>query len=150
MTSKWIAGPLVIVSITVITMTASAQHVRSAKVGDPIASLLTGLVPVNGGGIRGQCLTAGPDIRYIQFLVPPRVDIPVFGLLGNYDDDNASFLGFIVGTHMVMLVAFDEQNPSLAAQVFADLDGNGRITNVWPVAQAPALCAIVQQLHYKP
>jgi hypothetical protein len=49
-----------------------------------------------------------------------------------------------------MLVAFDEGNPSVPAAVYADLDGNSLITNVWPVDQAPALCAIVQQLHNKP
>jgi hypothetical protein len=149
MIRKWLVVPMVLSSLAVVTMTASAQHVRSAKVGDPIASLLSGLTPVNGAGV-GSCPTGGPDIRYVQFLVPPRVDVPVFGPLGNHDDDNASFLALIMGTHIVMLVAFDEQNPSLAAEVAADLDGNGRITNVWPVAQAPALCAIVQQLHYKP
>jgi hypothetical protein len=149
MIRKWVVVPLVVSAMAVVTMTASAQHLRSAKVGDPIASVVNGLAAVNGAGV-GQCPTGGPDVRYVQFLVPPRVDVPVFGPLGNHDDDNASFLALIAGTHIVMLVAFDEQNPSLAAEVFADLDGNGRITNVWPVAQAPALCAIMQQLHYKP
>ena len=149
MIRKLVLVSLVLLSMSAVTTTASAQHVRSASVGDPIASLLAGLVPVNGGSV-GQCPTAGLDILYVQFLVPPKVDLPVFGPLGNHDGDNASFLGLVMGTHIVMLVAFDEQNPSLAAQIFADLDGNGRITHIWPVAQAPALCAIVQQLHYKP
>ncbi len=149
MIRTWVVVSFVVLFTAAATLTASAQHVRSAKVGDPIASLLNGLAAVNGAGV-GQCPTGGPDVRYVQLLVPPRVDIPVFGPLGNHDDDNAAFLAFFAGTHIVMLVAFDEQNPSLATQVFADLDGNGRITNVWPVAEAPALCAIVQQLHYKP
>jgi hypothetical protein len=149
MIRTWVVVSFVVLCTAAATMTASAQHVRSATVGDPIASLVNGLAAVNGAGV-GQCPTGGPDVRYVQFLVPPRVDVPVFGPLGNHDDDNASFLAFFAGTHIVMLVAFDEQNPSVAAEVIADLDGNGRITNIWPAAEAPALCAIVPQLHYKP
>jgi hypothetical protein len=149
MMRKWLAIPLAVSAVIVVTTSVSAQQVRGAKIGDHIASLVTGLVPINGGPL-GSCAEGAPVVVYAQFLVPPRVDVPVFGPLGNHDGDNASVLGFFIGNRFVMLVAFDEQNPSVPLAVYADLDGNGLITSVWPVAQAPALCAIVQQLHYKP
>jgi len=149
MVRKRVAILVAVLAVIVVATSASAQQLRSAKIGDRVASLLTGLVPINGGPL-GSCAAGAPVIVYAQFLVPPLVDVPVFGPLGNHDDDNASFLGFFIGTRVVMLVAFDERNPSVPAAVFADLDGNGLITSVWPVDQAPALCAIVQQLHYKP
>jgi hypothetical protein len=149
MTRRSLAVPLVVLAIVMVVGPASAQHVRAAKVGDRIVSLLTGLVPVNGGPL-GTCPASAALIVYAQFLVPPRVDVSLFGPLGNHEDDNASFVGFFIGNRFVMLVAFDEQQISTPAEVYADLDGNGMITNVWPAAQAPTLCAIVQQLHYQP
>jgi hypothetical protein len=136
-------------TITCLTMPASAQHLRSAKVGDRLASLVTGLAAVNGAGV-GACAQSGASILYAQFLVPPRVDVPFLGVLGNKEDDNASYLVFLIGTRMVMMIAFDEQDPSVPAAVYADLDGKGLITNIWPAAQAPSLCAVVQQLRYQP
>jgi len=138
-----------ILTVTSLAAAASAQHVRSAKVGDRLASLVTGLSVVNGAGV-GTCPGSSAAILYAQFLVPPRVDYGVFGVLGNRDDDNASYVAFLIGTRTVMMVAFDEQDPSVPAVAYADLDGQGLITNIWPVAQAPSLCAVVQQLHYRP
>jgi hypothetical protein len=34
--------------------------------------------------------------------------------------------------------------------VYADMDGNGIITNIWPAAEAPAPCVILEPLHDQP
>ena len=150
MSGRWCLGLLVVLAVTLYTMTASAQQVPSAKVGDQVGSLLTGLAPVNGAG-AGSCPGSSAAIYYEQFLVPPTSgSFNLWNSMGSHDVDNASFLSFMIDTHIIMLVAFDEQDPSVVAEVYADLDGRGLITNVYPADQAPALCDVVQQLHYRP
>lgn len=128
----------------------SAQQIRTAKVGDQIASLLAGLIPVNGGPV-GVCSEGGPVVYYANYLVPSRATWNIFGnFWKDLRQDNASFLAFMtgnqVGRGIIMLEEFDEANPSLVAAVFADTRGTGTITNVWPGSQAPALCSVVAQM----
>jgi hypothetical protein len=132
------------------TRPAPAQQIRTANVGDPISSLLGGLIPVNGGPV-GVCAEGGPVIYFVNYLVPARVERDIFGVQWkDLQQDNASFLAYMagdqVGRGIIMLVEFDEENPSVAAAVFADTEGNGRITSVWPAAQAPSLCSVAGQV----
>ena len=150
MSRKWYRALLVILAVIFCTTTVSAEHVRSAKVGDQVESLLTGLALVNGAGV-GACPGSNAAILYTQFFVPPtKGSFNLWNAMGSHDVDNAAVLGFMIGTHIIMLVAFDEQNPSVVARVYADLDGKGLITNVWSAFEAPALCEVVPQLHYQP
>ena len=150
MSRRWCLALLAILAVTFYGTAASAQQVRSAKVGDQVGSLLTGLAPVNGAG-AGSCPGSTAAIFYEQFFVPPTSgSFNLWNSMGSHDIDNASFLSFEIGDHIIMLVAFDEQDPSLVAEVYTDLDGKGLITNAYPAAQAPDLCEVVQQLHYQP
>jgi len=150
MSRRWCLALLAILAVTLYGTAASAQQVRSAKVGDQVGSLLTGLAPVNGAGV-GSCPGSNAAIFYEEFFVPPTSgSFNLWNSMGSHDIDNASFLSFGIGDHIIMLVAFDEQDPSLVAEVYTDLDGKGLITNAYPAAQAPALCEVVQQLHYQP
>ena len=150
MSRRWCLALLVVLAVTLYTTTISAQQVRSAKVGDQVGSFLTGLAPVNGAG-AGSCPGSSAAIYYEEFFVPPTSgSFNLWNSMGSHDVDNASFLSFMIDTHIIMLVAFDEQDPSVVAEVYADLDGKGLITNVYPADQAPALCEVVQQLHYQP
>jgi hypothetical protein len=150
MSGKWYPALLVILAVTFCTTAASAQQARSANVGDQVEALLTGLAPVNGAGV-GSCPGSSAAIFYEQFFVPPTSgSFTLWNSMGSHDVDNAAFLSYMIGTRIIMLVAFDEQNPSVPAEVYADLDGKGLITNVYPAAQAPLLCEVVQQLHYQP
>jgi hypothetical protein len=132
------------------TSAASAQQIRTAKVGDPMASLLTGLIPVNGGPV-GVCADGGPVLYYVNYLVSSRAEWFILGWVWrDLVPDNAAFLAYMagdqVGKRIVMLVEFDQLNPSVPVQVFADMQATGNITNIWPAAQAPALCTVAQQL----
>lgn len=150
MSRRWCLALLVVLVGTFYTATVSAQQVRSAKVGDQVESFVTGLAPVNGGGV-GSCPGSSAAIFYEQFFVPATSgSFTLWNSMGSHDVDNASFMSYEIGTHVIMLVAFDEHDPSLVAAVYADLDGKGLITNIYPAAQAPALCEVVQQLHYQP
>ncbi len=89
-------------------------------------------------GRLGSCAAGAPVVSYVNYVVPGR---PA-------DDDNASFQALTIGDRVVAVVAYDEQDLSTPVAVYADIDGKGLITNVWPVAVAPEPCAIVQGLHY--
>jgi hypothetical protein len=135
MARKWhFAVPGVILALA-MTMAASAQPLRTAKVGDRIGALVTGLGKINAGPIR-SCAEGAPALNYVDYVVPGR---PA-------DDDNASFVGLTSGDRIVILVAFDEDDLSTPVAVYADIEGKGLITNAWSVDQAPAPCAVVQQL----
>jgi hypothetical protein len=139
MTGRWhLAVSLVVLALTT-TVAASAEPLRTASVGDRMGSLVTGLSKVEGGPI-GSCAVGAPVISYADYVIPGR---PA-------DDDNASLVGLTVGDRIVMMVAYDEQDLSTPVAVYADLDGNGLITNVWPAADVPAVCGIMQQLRYQP
>jgi len=139
MTRKWYMGiPLVFLAITIATA-ASAEPLRIAKVGDHMGSLVNGLTKVDGAPL-GSCADGAPVVGYVDYVVPGR---PA-------DDDNASFQAFTVGEHVVAVVSYDEQDLSTPVAVYADLDGGGLVTHVWSVPGAPALCAIMQGLHYQP
>lgn len=139
MTRKWCVGiPVVLVTIT-IAMATSAQPLRAAKVGDRMGSLVTGLKKVDGAAL-GSCSPGAPIVRYFNYVVPDR---PA-------DDDNASFPALTIGERIVAIVAYDEQNLSRVVAVYADMDGNGLITNVWPIVNVPAPCALMQGLRYQP
>jgi hypothetical protein len=139
MTRKWHVGiPVVLLAMTV-TVAASAEPLRIAKVGDRMGALVTDLRKVDGGPL-GSCGAGAPVVSYIDYVVPGR---PA-------DDDNASFQALTIGEHVVAMIAYDEQDLSTAVAVYADSDGNGLVTNVWSIPNAPQLCAIVQRLHYQP
>ncbi len=139
MTRKWYIGIPVLLLAMTVTMAASAQALRIAKVGDRMGALVTGLSKFDGGPL-GSCAAGGPVVNYINYVVPGR---PV-------DDDNASFQALTIGGHVVAMIAYDEDDLSAAVAVYADIDGNGLVTNVWSIPNAPQLCAIVQGLHYQP
>lgn len=139
MTRKGYVGvPVVLLAIS-IAMAASAEPLRIAKVGDHMGSLVNGLTKVDGAPL-GSCAAGAPVVSYIDYVVPGR---PA-------DDDNASLQAFTVGEHVVAVVSYDEQDLSAPVAVYADMDGGGLVTHVWSVPDAPALCAIVQGLHYQP
>lgn len=136
--------PYLVVALTVLAMAAamaavSAAPLRSAKVGDPMGSLVAGLIRVDGGRV-GSCADGAPIVHHVDYVVPGR---PA-------DDDNASLIGFTVGHRVVILVAFDEENLSTPVMVSADRDGDGLVTDVWSVADAPTPCAIVQGIQHHP
>jgi hypothetical protein len=79
-------------------------------------------------------------VSYVNYVVPGR---PA-------DDDNASFQAFTIGDRVVAVVAYDEQDLNTPVAVYADIDGKGLITNMWPIADAPEPCAIMQELHDQP
>ena len=122
-----------------VAMAAFAEPLRVAKVGDPMGSLVTGLKKVDGAAL-GSCSTGAPVVSYVNYVVPGR---PA-------DDDNASFQAFTLGDRVVAMVAYDEQDLSTPVAVYADMDGSGLITNVWPIKNAPALCAIMLGLDDQP
>jgi hypothetical protein len=125
MTRKWYIGiPVVLLAMTV-TVAASAQPLRIAKVGDRMGALVTGLIKVDGGPL-GSCVAGAPVVGYIA-VVPGR----------SPDDDNASFQALTIGDHIVAMIAYDEQDLSAPVAVYADIDGNGLITNVWSIPNAP-------------
>ena len=51
---------------------------------------------------------------------------------------------------MVVLVAYDEEDLSTPEAVYADIDGHGMVTDVWPAAEAPGPCVILEQAHGQP
>jgi hypothetical protein len=63
---------------------------------------------------------------------------------------NASLIGFSVGDHVVILVAFDEDDLSTPLAVYADRNGKGLVTDVWSAADAPTLCEIVGGVQDQP
>jgi hypothetical protein len=139
MIRKWHYTIPVVVLTMAIVATASAQPLRSANVGDRMGALVTGLQKVSGGPL-GSCAPGAPVVSFIDYVVPGRTP----------NDDNASFQAFTVGGHIVALVAYDEEDLSAPVAVYADADGNGLVTDMWSVEEAPALCAIVSNLHYQP
>lgn len=139
MRRRWYLGiPLVLLAMTAATA-APAEPLRTARVGDRMGSLVTGLKKVEGTAL-GSCAAGAPVVSYVNYVVPGR---PA-------DDDNASFQAFTVGKHLVAVVAYDEEDLDTPVAVYADMDGNGLITNIWPIDNAPAPCAIMQGLHYQP
>src|SRR5712692_8951197 len=139
MTRKGYIGiPVVLLAMTV-AVAASAEPLRIAKVGDRMGSLVTGLRKVDGAPL-GSCVAGAPVVSYVNYIVAGRPE----------DDDNASFQAITIGDHLVAMIAYDEQDLSIPVAVYADIDGNGLVTNVWSIPNAPQLCAIVQKLHYQP
>ena len=136
--NRHLAVPLTILVMAVATV-ASAQPLRTATVGDQIGALVAGLTTVDAGPI-GSCGEGAPMISYVDYVVPGR---PV-------DDDNASFVGLAIGDRMIMLVAYDEDDLSTPVAVYADSDGKGMVTNVWPAGEAPEPCAILEKVHDQP
>lgn len=139
MTRKGYVGiPLVLLAMTV-AVAASAEPLRIAKVGDRMGSLVTGLKKVDGAPL-GSCAGGTPVVSYVNYIVPGRPE----------DDENASFQALTVGDHLVAMIAYDEQDLSTPVAVYADIDGQGLVTNVWSIANAPQLCTLLQGLHYQP
>jgi hypothetical protein len=139
MTRRWHLALSLVVLVLTTTVAASAEPLRTALVGDRMDSLLAGLTKVELGPI-GSCAASAPVISYVDYVVPGR----------SMDDDNASLVGLAIGDRIVVMVVYDEQDLSTPVDVYADLDGNGLITNVWPFAEAPAPCEIMQRVRYHP
>lgn len=139
MTRNGYVGVPVVLLFMTMAVAASAEPLRIGKVGDHMGSLVNGLAQVDGAPL-GSCADGAPVVSYVDYVVPGR---PA-------DDDNASFQAFTIGKHVVALVSYDEQDLTTPVAVYADMDGGGLVTNVWSVPEAPALCAIVQGLHYQP
>jgi hypothetical protein len=129
--------PLVLLVLS-LSIAAFAEPFRTAQIGDRIGSLLAGLRKVDAGPV-GSC-PDGKIVGYVDYVVPGRTP----------DDHNASFVGFTVGSHVVIVVAYDENDLSAPVNVYADMEGKGLITDVWPVDTAPSPCAIMQHLRYDP
>ena len=139
MTRKWYLGiPVVLLAMTV-TVVAYAQPLRIAKVGDRMGSLVTGLKKIDGGPL-GSCGAGAPVVSYVDYVVPGRTP----------DDTNASFQALTIGDHVVAMIAYDEEDLSTPVAIYADIDGNGLVTNAWSIPNAPQLCAIVRGLRYHP
>jgi hypothetical protein len=139
MIRKWYFGiPLVLLAMSVAGA-ASAQPLRSAKVGDSMGSLITGLRKVDAGPL-GSCAPGNPVVSLTDYVVQGRTP----------DDENASFQAFTVGDRTVVVIAYDEDDLSAPMAVYADLDGSGLITNAWSIDETPTLCAILGKLHYQP
>lgn len=137
-THKWyIALPLTL-ALATLTVAAFAQPLRTGKIGDRMDTLTEGLQIVNGGPI-GLCGSSG-TVGYVDYVRP---ELPA-------TDENASFVGLTVQNRTVIVVAYDEDDLSTPVAVYADLDGDGNITNVWTVDSAPSPCDILSQLHYQP
>jgi hypothetical protein len=126
---------LAMAAMAAATTSAPAASLRNANVGDRMGSLVAGLVKVDAGPV-GSCTAGGPVVRSIDYVVPGRPT----------DDDNASLIGFSVGDRVVILVAFDEDDLSTPLAVYADRNGKGLVTDVWPAADAPSLCEIVEEV----
>jgi len=139
MTRTWYFGVSAVLMALTLATVASAEPLRTANVGDRMGSLVTGLQKADGGPL-GSCAAGAPVVSYVNYVVPGR---PA-------DDDNASFQAFTIGDRVVAVVAYDEQDLSTPVAVYADIDGEGLITNMWPAADAPDACAILQGLHYQP
>jgi hypothetical protein len=139
MTRRWFGAVSAVLMTLTVATAASAQPLRTANVGDPMGSLVTGLDQADGGPL-GSCAAGALVVSYVNYVVPGR---PA-------DDDNASFQAFTIGDRVVVMVAYDEQDLSTPVAVYADIEGKGQITNMWPVADAPDPCAIVERLHYQP
>ncbi len=135
---SYVGIPVVLLAM-MVTVAASAEPLRIANVGDRMGSLVTGLRKIDGGPL-GSCTAGAPVVSYADYVVPGRPP----------DDTNASFQALIIGDHIVAMIAYDERDLSTPVSVYADIDGNGMVTNVWSIPAAPPLCAIVRGLHYQP
>src|ERR1700730_4515644 len=139
MSRKGYLGIAVFLLAMSVAVAASAEPLRNAKVGARMGSLVTGLSNVDGASL-GSCASGAPVVSYINYIMPGRPE----------DDDNASFQAITIGDHLVAMIAYDEQDPTHPVAVYPHIDGNGLVTNVWSVPNAPQLCAIVRGLHYQP
>lgn len=139
MTRKWYAGISVVLLAMIVAVAASAEPLRIAKVGDHMGSLVTGLMKVDGGPL-GSCADGAPLVSYVNYVVPGR----------SPDGTNASFQALIIGAHVVAMIAYDEQDLRTPVEIYADIDGNGLVTNAWSIPNAPQLCTIVRGLRYQP
>lgn len=132
MKRKWYYAISLMVLVTAVATAASAQPLRSAKVGDSMRSLVGGLQEVSGGPL-GSCNPGGPVVSLVDYVAPGMAPV----------HDNASFRAFTVGKQIVALVAYDESDLTVPVTVYADTGGTGVVTNVWSVDNAPQLCAII-------
>ena len=122
-----------------LAATAWAQPLRAAQVGDRMGSIIVGLTQITLDS--GACRTPQGlvPVRRVAYVVPGRVT----------NEDNASAIAFIMMSGQVAVLAtFDEANMDEAVTVYADKDGLGLVTNVWPVADAPRACDVIRDLHY--
>lgn len=129
--------PIVVLTLS-LSIAAFADPFRTAQIGDRIGSLLAGLRKLDAGPV-GSC-PDGKVVGYVDYVVPGR---PA-------DDHHASFVGFTVGSRVVIVVAYDEKDLSAPVNVYADMEGKGLITDAWPVGEAPSPCSIMQHLRYDP
>ena len=118
---------------------AWAQPLRKAGVGDRMGSLTVGLTQISvDTGVCGTPQGAVP-VRRAAFVVPGR----------DASEENASIVALVLATgRIVVLATFDEANLDEPVTIYADKDGHGLVTDLWPVADAPKPCDIVRGLRY--
>lgn len=104
-----------------------------------LGSLTVGLKEVTlESGVCRTPLGVVP-VHRVGYVVPGR----------EVNEDNASAVGLVLQSgHVAVLATFDETNMDAAVTVYADREGNGRVTDVWAVNEAPGACAIIGSLHY--
>jgi hypothetical protein len=130
---------LVVTLALVLSVDAAAwaQPLRKAGVGDRMGSLVVGLTQI--ALETGVCKTpqGAVPVRLAGYIVPGR----------EANKDNASAVAVVLETgRMVVLATFDEANLDEPVTIYADKDGRGLVTNLWPVADAPSPCDIIRDL----
>lgn len=118
--------------LAVPTVSALGAPMRTGKVGDRIGSLVVGMAKV-ASGRKGTC--GDTSVQILDYIVPGR---PL-------DEDHASFIGAWAYDRLVILVSFDESDLTVPVTVYADLAGQGLVTDLWAVDEAPGGCELIQR-----
>jgi hypothetical protein len=124
-----------VLAVALLAAAVQAAPFRSAKVGDRMGALVVGLVRIPlGSAACGPVL-----VDRAGWVVPGR---PL-------DEGHASFVGGLVRGKIAVLVSYDEENLDVAAVMYADVDGKGLVTHVWPTEDSPPACwIVVHMLHW--
>ncbi len=126
---KRLIGALAIV-FTIFAIPALAAPIRTSKVGDRMGALVVGMVKVDSGA---ETACGRTPVRIFDYVVPGR---PL-------DEDHASFIGIWAYDRLVILVSFDDEDLSAPVEVYADLTGDGLVTHLWAVDDAPSGCQLI-------
>jgi hypothetical protein len=118
--------------LAVPTVSALGAPMRTAKVGDRMGGLIVGMARVDSGR-KGTC--GDVAVQIVDYIVPGRPR----------DEDHASFIGAWAYDRLVVLVSFDEGDLTAPVTVYADLAGQGLVTDLWAVDEAPGGCELIQR-----
>jgi hypothetical protein len=121
--------------LTVPAVSALGAPMRTAKIGDRMGALVVGMAKVDSGR-KGTC--GDTPVQIFDYIVPGR---PL-------DEDHASFIGAWAFDRLVVLVSFDESDLTVPITVYADLEGQGLVTDLWAVEEAPAGCELIQRARH--